>query len=470
MLYNLVVDGVDTKVTINEESLRFETISNVDISYRFDDVIGCEEEIMGWFWRTEVTRVWLIEHGSSNTLLKQSRVVSGDQRKRFQHDLTEKIGKETKRPKSMLVMINPKGGNRTATKDFRDIVEPVFRLSGMSMDIIFSKHPGHLIDVTKNYDFTNTDAIILLGGDGTYHEVLNALMRKKQKEQGVDINDPNAALSPLNIPFGLIPTGSASHWSRNCTGSRDVLTTALHVIQGRTVTSPLMAVHNNGKYVGFGCSGVGYGFLPNVLYHGDRNFRWLGRSRYTIVALWVLLFETLAQYHYNAKLTFQTSVTERRNTETNETEIFVADRKLTGYTSYTSDTVIYNRKFLDMLLLNGHSIYNGKVLVDASRMFVPKPTMFSCLLLFDTIQSVSVREFLKHFFGATYMDDLSSVMDVLHARELSVELSENQEDADQDVSMTKRIAQLDGEIYELESPNFQIRYKLDVVRVFSSYL
>ncbi|XP_048772657.1 uncharacterized protein LOC125678315 isoform X2 [Ostrea edulis] len=420
MLYNLVVDGVDTKVTINEESLRFESNGDVHISYRFDDVIGCEEEITGWFWRTEVTRVWLIEHGSSNALLKKHRIVSGDQRKSFQHDISEKIVQKTKRPKRVLLMINPNGGDRTARKDFTDIVEPVFRLSGMSMDIIFSEYPGHLIDVTKYYDFTKTDGIVLLGGDGTYHEVLNVLMKKKQEEQGVDFNVPNSAFYPLNIPFGLIPTGSACHWSRSCTGSRDVLTTALHVVK--------------------------------------------------VLASWVLLFETLARYHYNAKLTFQTSVTERRNPETNETEIFVADRKLTGYTSYTSDTVVFNRKFWDMLFFTGHGIYDGKALVDPSRMFVPKPSMFSCFVLFDTITPRSVRQYWKHLFGATYMDELSSVMDVLHARELSVELSENLDDADQDLSMTKRIILLDGEILELETPSFQIGYKLDIVHVFSSYL
>lgn len=59
-------------------------------SYPIDDVIGCEEVVTGWFWRTEVTRVWLIEHGPSNSLLKRSIIVSGDLRKRFQHDLTEK--------------------------------------------------------------------------------------------------------------------------------------------------------------------------------------------------------------------------------------------------------------------------------------------------------------------------------------------------------------------------------------------
>jgi hypothetical protein len=63
------------------------------VSYRFDEVIGCEEATTGWFWRTEVTRVWLIERGSSNLLLKKCKVVTGDQRICFQHDLTEKIDK-----------------------------------------------------------------------------------------------------------------------------------------------------------------------------------------------------------------------------------------------------------------------------------------------------------------------------------------------------------------------------------------
>ncbi|XP_056019303.1 uncharacterized protein LOC125678301 isoform X2 [Ostrea edulis] len=403
MLYNLVVDGVETKVTINDDDVKFESNDNAELSYQFDDVIGCEETMVGWVWKTEVTRVWLIEHESSNLLVKKCIVVSGNERKRFQQALTRKTVKETKRPKRLLVMINPNGGNGTARKDFRDIVEPVFRLSGISMDIIFSEHPGHLIDVTKSYDFTDTDGIVLLGGDGTYHEVLNVLMRKRQEEQGVDINDPNAALYPLNIPFGLIPTGSCSNWSLNTTGTRAVLTAALHVIQGRTVASPLITVFNNGKLLGFGCAGFSYGFLTNVVVRCERDFRWLGRSRYKLICLWVLLFENLSQYIYDAKVTFHTSVTERRNTKTNETEIFVADRKLTGYTSYTSDTVIYNRKFWDMMIFNGNTIFNGKPLIDATKMFVPKPTMFSSVVLFDTISPGSVRKFFKLSFGNKYL-------------------------------------------------------------------
>lgn len=84
-------------------------------------------------------------------------------------------------------MINPIGGNGTARKDFGDIVEPVFRLSGISMDticmwtlfpklkilrkiknkndpflemflsVIVSERSGHMIEVAQTYDFTGID-------------------------------------------------------------------------------------------------------------------------------------------------------------------------------------------------------------------------------------------------------------------------------------------------------------------------
>lgn len=88
------------------------------------------------FFKSEVTRLWVIEAGPANTLLKKCKNITGDQRKQFQLELAEK-SKDTKRPKQVLLMINPIGGNGTARKDFAEIVEPVFKLAGISMDILW---------------------------------------------------------------------------------------------------------------------------------------------------------------------------------------------------------------------------------------------------------------------------------------------------------------------------------------------
>lgn len=57
-----------------------------------------------------------------------------------------------------------------------------------------------------------------------------------------------------------------------------------------------------------------------------------------------------------------------------------------------------------------------------------------------------------------FQDELSNVMDVLHAQGVTMELSECLDDVNQDVTTAKRPVMIDGEIYEVESPTFQIWY------------
>lgn len=65
-------------------------------SYQLDDVIGCDEISTGWFFKSEVTRLWFIEAGPANTLLKKCKNITGDQRKQFQLELAEKSKGKTK--------------------------------------------------------------------------------------------------------------------------------------------------------------------------------------------------------------------------------------------------------------------------------------------------------------------------------------------------------------------------------------
>ncbi|XP_062591764.1 uncharacterized protein LOC134253266 isoform X1 [Saccostrea cucullata] len=470
MGYDLIVDGLQTKVTVYDDKLTFESSGKTEISYQLNDVIGCDEAVKGWFTKTEFTRVWLIENGASNTLLKKCKIITGDQRKDFQQDLTKRIANGTKRPKKVLIMINPIGGNGTARKDFRKIVEPVFKLSGISMDILFSERAGHMIDVAKTYDISKIDGIVLLGGDGSYHEVVNVLMRRRQEEQGVDINDQNAQLSPLTIPIAMIPTGTGCGVTENNTGCKDVLTAALHVVKGRTVSSHLLALYNNGKLLGFGGTACTYGVLTDLLYYSDRKFRWLGRSRYFIVPMWMFLFKSQTNRVFTAKVTYFTSVTERRNSDSNETEILVEDKKLSGYSSYTSDTVIFDRKLWNMMTLNGNVIFDGQVIFDVPRMFVPKPTTLSTFHFYDEFSAGVMFRFFKHVARRTPMEVSNSDLEALNVRGFTVEMKDSFENEDPELTLLRRLIQLDGEMYELESPSFQLWYKLDVVQIFSSYL
>lgn len=65
-------------------------------SFQLDDVIGCDEISTGWFFKSDVTRLWVIEAGPANTLLKKCKNITGDQRKQFQLELAEKSKGKTK--------------------------------------------------------------------------------------------------------------------------------------------------------------------------------------------------------------------------------------------------------------------------------------------------------------------------------------------------------------------------------------
>ena len=50
-------------------------------------------------------------------------------------------------------------------------------------------------------------SIVLVGGDGSYHQTVNALQRRLLKEAGLDENDPATDLLCAPFPMGVIPAG-----------------------------------------------------------------------------------------------------------------------------------------------------------------------------------------------------------------------------------------------------------------------
>lgn len=53
----------------------------------------------------------------------------------------------------------------------------------------------------------NIFSIVVVGGDGFYHEVLLGLTLRTQKEAEIDYNNPDAIFVKPKIPFAIIPAG-----------------------------------------------------------------------------------------------------------------------------------------------------------------------------------------------------------------------------------------------------------------------
>jgi len=132
----------------------------------------------------------------------------------------------TKRRRRLLVLVNPAcGANRNALQTWRETVRPMLvDQAGIRCDCLVTGHANHACerlrrllrrddasvddddedyeDLTE-YDFeldlAEYDGLVVLGGDGTMHQVLNAVVAR-----------PDGAELLLRMPVGLIPCGSAN--------------------------------------------------------------------------------------------------------------------------------------------------------------------------------------------------------------------------------------------------------------------
>ena len=122
-------------------------------------------------------------------------------------------------------------------------------------------------------------AVVCVGGDGTFAEVFNGLVLRSAKDHQIDPNDPNAILAGPKLPVGVIPSGSTDTVAYSLHGTTDVQTAAIHIIFGDTAGLDLSSVHGNDSLLRFYASVLSYGYLGDVIRESEK-FRWMGPQRY----------------------------------------------------------------------------------------------------------------------------------------------------------------------------------------------
>jgi len=95
------------------------------------------------------------------------------------------------------LIVNPHSGKKQS-RQILELLKPVFDLHGAELTILETTEPGNARDLVKHLDLAVYDGIIVLGGDGTFHEVVNGLLKR-----------PDG----VTLPLGLIPGGSGNHFS-----------------------------------------------------------------------------------------------------------------------------------------------------------------------------------------------------------------------------------------------------------------
>lgn len=122
-------------------------------------------------------------------------------------------------------------------------------------------------------------AVVCIGGDGTFAEVFNGLVLRAAKDQQIDPNEPDVRLPNPALPVGVIPSGSTDTVAYSLHGTTDVQTAAIHIIFGDSIGLDISSVHTNRNLLRLYASVLSYGYLGDVIRDSEK-FRWMGPRRY----------------------------------------------------------------------------------------------------------------------------------------------------------------------------------------------
>ena len=110
-------------------------------------------------------------------------------------------------PKRFLIIMNPNSGMKRANRLLTDIVS-VFNRAGYFTSVMVTDKRGAGNSYAKAYA-SQFDAIVAIGGDGTFNEVVSGLVESK-----------------VNIPVGYIPSGSTNDFASGIGLSKNILQAA----------------------------------------------------------------------------------------------------------------------------------------------------------------------------------------------------------------------------------------------------
>ena len=142
---------------------------------------------------------------------------------------------EETEPGKVFLIINKYAGNMSGAKAV-DIVIPLLKEKGYSVEYSYTNLPGHATELASKALSDGFNLIVAVGGDGTVNEVAQGLIGS-------------------NIPMGIIPVGSGNGLARELGISMNMRQSARALIDGRNL--PLDVCRLNNQH--FLCtSGIGF--------------------------------------------------------------------------------------------------------------------------------------------------------------------------------------------------------------------
>lgn len=176
-------------------------------------------------------------------------------------------------PPRLLAVVNPSSGTGHAASQFDSDVLPVLRdAAGMAVTVVRTEGPGHAVSLVEGLDVATHDVIVVVGGDGSVHEVLQGLMRRRDWATAV------GAVALAHLPGG---SGNGLAASAGCW---DMTTGALALCKGNVARIDVASVLQPPATRLYSFLDLTYGLISN-LDQGTEALRFMGELRFTVGAL-----------------------------------------------------------------------------------------------------------------------------------------------------------------------------------------
>ena len=172
--------------------------------------------------------------------------------------------------KKFYITLNPHGGQQKGPRLLKQIL-PVFEAANVDLTIIETTFAGHANELAHQLDFDGYDGMIVIGGDGTMHEVVNGLLTRPDKKQ---------------LPIGLIPGGTGNSFMHDLE-LMNPIDAVKAIIGGNTRQIDVAEVKIN-DMIKYAFNIIGWGLVTDVGNKAEK-WRWLGEARYTLLSVFEVL-------------------------------------------------------------------------------------------------------------------------------------------------------------------------------------
>jgi hypothetical protein len=202
----------------------------------------------------------------------------------------------TSAPPHYLVLVNPCSGPKRNGKEVAEkIIIPMLEESGIDCDLFVTQYAQHATEraavATYEKDISEYDGLVLVGGDGMIHEVINGIMAR---------DDHESVLSKLKC--GIVGCGTANGFATSlCRESNEKygpINETYMICKGRSVAADLSRYQTSSKqYASF--LTFSWAMIADIDIESER-IHWLGESRFDV---WGVL-RVLALRRYRGRLSY----------------------------------------------------------------------------------------------------------------------------------------------------------------------